>query len=48
MHVNVETTNTKGFPPLTSASERGHVDVVKVLLENKASIEAANNIGMVL
>ena len=45
MYVNVEL-HTKGMTPLYSASENGHVDVVKVLLENNASIEAAKKFGM--
>ena len=32
------TTNTKGYTPLYLAYLHGHVDVMKVLLENKASI----------
>ena len=40
--------NAKGWTPLNSASDEGHLDVVKVLLEKKASTEAATKDGMVL
>ena len=47
MYVNVEL-HTKGMTPLYSASENGHVDVVKVLLGNKASTEAVDESGIML
>ena len=40
------TTNTKGWTSLTIASENGNVDVVKLLLEKKASTEAIGRYGM--
>ena len=35
-----------GWSPLYAASEKGHLDVVKTLLEAGANINQANNVGI--
>ena len=35
-----------GWSPLNGASEKGHLDVVKTLLEAGANIDQGNNVGI--
>jgi ankyrin repeat protein len=45
MHLLIDTANKYGNTPLHYASEDGHTDVVKLLLEHNANIDTANKCG---
>jgi ankyrin repeat protein len=43
----VSASSQKGWTPLNSAADKGHEGVVKLLVEAKAAVDAANEVRVV-